>query len=223
MPRYSRHPLANPLYHLFSLFLLEWQAFVGILLQLLPYLTQSRHQGIYEILEYDSTLELLDSHGHQAIFRKRQKVRFLQDHIIAFQDYAWGDGDIFAEYRISPGTAVDRYQEGDRWNILVSLRSTKTKDDIEEFHIERKVRNGFTTGDEWHQVEIRHATKQLRIAVIFPKDRPCRTALLQERSRNRSIELDNNSYVKLVDGRQMIQWQSSRIRHLEIYTLRWQW
>ena len=223
MPRNSRHQLSAPLYQLLSLFLQEWQAIAGIVLQLLPYLTQRRHQGIYEILEYESTLELLDPHGHEAVFHKRQKVRFLQDHIIAFQDYAWGDGDISHDYRISPGTAVDRYQEGDRWNILVSLRSSKSKDDIEEFHIERKVCDGFVTHEEWHQVEIRHATRHLRMAVIFPKHRPCRTALLLERSRNRTVELDNDCYVKLPDGRQMIQWQSSRIRHLEVYTLHWQW
>jgi hypothetical protein len=50
-----------------------------------------------EILEYDSTLELLDVKSETAIFRKLQRVKFLQDNIIAFQDYAWGDGDIFAD------------------------------------------------------------------------------------------------------------------------------
>lgn len=223
MPHHTQRQLTAPLYQLIALFLQEWQALAGIILQLLPFFAQNRHHGVYEILEYDSTLELLDPRGQKAVFRKRQKVRFLQNHIIAFQDYAWGDGDIFDDYRISPGTAVDRYREGDRWNILISLRSTKSKDDVEEFHIERQVRDGFTKGEEWHQVEIRHATKRLRMAVIFPKHRSCRSALLQERSRNRSTKLDNKNYVNLPDGRQMIQWETSRVRHLEVYTLRWRW
>jgi hypothetical protein len=166
---------------------------------------------VYEILEYDSTLDLIDPRGQKAVFRKRQKVRFLQDHIIAFQDYAWGEGEIFDRYRVSPGAAVDRYQEGDRWNVLISLRATKSKEDIEEFHIERQVRDGFKKGEEWHQVEIRHATRRLRMAVIFPKHRPCRSALLQERSRNRSTKLGAKHYVELPDGRQMIQWETNRI------------
>jgi len=75
VPRHPRYQLTAPLYQLIALLLQEWQTLAGIALQLLPYLTQSRHQGMYEVLEYDSTLELLDPYGHEAIFRKRQKVR----------------------------------------------------------------------------------------------------------------------------------------------------
>ena len=67
--------------------------------------------GLFEVLDYDSTLELLDGAGEMAIFKRRQKVRFLQDHILAFQDYAWGDGDVLADYRIAPGEVVDCYRE----------------------------------------------------------------------------------------------------------------
>ncbi len=79
-------------------------------------------QGMYEILDYDSTLDLKDIKGKTAVFKRHQRVKFLQDHIIAFQDHAWGDGKIFAKYKISNGRAVDRYKEGDRWNVLISLR-----------------------------------------------------------------------------------------------------
>src|SRR5688572_2503878 len=80
------------------------------------------HADIYEILDYEASVELLDLGGEKAIFRKRQKVKFLQNNIIAFEDYAWGDGDVLAAYTCSPGVVVDKYQEGDRWNILISLR-----------------------------------------------------------------------------------------------------
>jgi hypothetical protein len=103
----------------------------------------------------------LDRKGERARFHKRQRVKFLQDNILAFQDYAWGEGDIFATYRCSPGMVVDRYQEGDRWNILISLRATKGRGDIEEFTIEREVTGGFTQAEEWRQVEIRHRTRRL--------------------------------------------------------------
>ena len=43
-------------------------------------------QGIYKVLEYESTLELKDRGGREATFRKREKVRYLQDHTIAYQD-----------------------------------------------------------------------------------------------------------------------------------------
>ncbi len=38
--------------------------------------------GMYEVLEYACRLELLDLKGQQAVYTKRQKVRFLQDGII---------------------------------------------------------------------------------------------------------------------------------------------
>jgi hypothetical protein len=64
---------------------------------------------MYEVVEYESTLELQDRGGQRATFRKREKVRYLQNHIIAYQDQAWGDGEILLDYRCSPGKPVDRY------------------------------------------------------------------------------------------------------------------
>lgn len=51
-------------------------------------------KGPYEVLEYESTPELLDPEGKHATFTKRERVRYLQDNIIAYQDQAWGDGEV---------------------------------------------------------------------------------------------------------------------------------
>jgi hypothetical protein len=75
----------------------------------------------------DSVLELQDPRSEVAVFEKRQKVRFLQDNIIAYQNYDWGDGNILADYKCSPGVPLDQYQDGFRYNILISLRETKNK------------------------------------------------------------------------------------------------
>ena len=63
------------------------------------WLNRQRREGMYEILDYDATLELVDPKGKNAIFKKQQRVKFLQDEIISFPDYAWGDGEIFADYK----------------------------------------------------------------------------------------------------------------------------
>ncbi|RIK28327.1 MAG: hypothetical protein DCC55_38835 [Chloroflexi bacterium] len=133
------------------------------------------------------------------------------------------DGDIFAAYRCSPGVAVDRYQEGDRWNILISLRETKRKGDITEFLIERTVQDGFTQAEEWQQAEIRHPTRHLRLAVIFPLERPCRRATVQARSRHHTQVLGAEHFQTLLDGRQQVVWETRQAHYLEIYTLRWHW
>jgi hypothetical protein len=68
------------------------------------------YSGMYEVLKYESTLELKDREGQRATFKKREMVRYLQDNIIAYQDQAWGDGEILLNYRCSPGTPVDCYR-----------------------------------------------------------------------------------------------------------------
>lgn len=209
---------------LLSSFSLEWVAALFELLHHMRQVLSHKHpDGMYEILDYDSTLELKDVKGNAAIFKRHQKVRFLQDHVIAFQDHAWGSGDIFADYKTSKGLAVDRYQEGDRWNVLISLRETKSKNDIEDFYIERTVKNGFTEQEEWRQVEVWYKTHRLRLTVIFPKGRHCRRAVLHTRANNRTIVLGHEHFQLLPDRRQMLRWEAKHPRQAEVYTIRWKW
>lgn len=89
-------------------------------------------EGIYQVLDYHSTLEL-EASGKKAHFSKRKKVRYLQDDIIAYQDHAWGDGKILQNYRCSPGKAVDQYRAGYKTLVLISLREIKNRGDQDEF------------------------------------------------------------------------------------------
>ena len=222
-PSNRSHPVLQLLSALSALFLQEWQALLALALRTLPYLLVERNRGMYEILEYETTLDLTDPHGHEAIFHKRQRVRFLQDNILAFQDYAWGDGAIFTSYHCTPGQVVDRYQEGDRWNILISLRQTKGKGDVEEFHVTRVATDGFTQPEEWLQTEIRHPTRRLRLVVLFPAERRCQQAFIQQRSRNWTQTLGAEHFVELPNGRQMLSWETANVASLEVFTLRWRW
>ena len=86
-------------------------------------LIQARsYWGIYEVLEYESTLELKGWGWKRATFNKREKVRYLQDNVIVFQDQTWGDGEILVNYRCSPGKPVDRYRSSHKTHILMALR-----------------------------------------------------------------------------------------------------
>jgi hypothetical protein len=223
-PLETRSSLGSLLRKCLSSPLLDWLALiVALYRQLRQFITHEAHEGMYEVLDYDTTLELVDPRGETAIFKKRQRIKFLQDNVLAFQDYAWGDGDIFGEYKCSPGVEVDRYQEGDRWNILISLRETKSAGDVEDFYIDRTVKGGFTQAEESRQVEVRHRMRHLRVAVIFPKKRRCQRAVLVERSRNKTVVLDERHFADLPDGRQVVSWETSKIRRFEVYTLKWRW
>lgn len=209
---------------LLASFSLEWLTVLPDLYQIIRgWVGQQQPAGMYEILDYDSTLELVDAQGQQAVFKKLQRVKFLQNNIIAFQDYAWGDGDIFEDYQCSPGEVVDRYREGDRWNILISLRETKSAGDVTDFHIQRMARNSFTQTEEWFQTEIRHPTRRLRMAIIFPKGRACQRAVLLQRSQHQTTVLGPEHFTILPDGRQQLIWETEQIKQFEIYTLKWSW
>ncbi len=192
---------------------------------LAPYVPKlfRRHEGIYEVLDYDARLTLNDSKGKLATFTKRQRVRFLQNNVIAYQDQAWGDGDIFADYRCAPGMAVDRYREGHKFRVLISLRETKNRNDVEDFYIERVVKGGFPKPTEDFQIEIDHPTRNLSMAIIFPRKRPPKQVKLIEQHAQRTHELDSEQIQQLPDRRWQVRWESHKLKLYEAYILRWEW
>ena len=63
---------------------------------LLQKLKAERLVGLYEVLDFEHTLELCDRLGKKAIFHKVETVRLLQDYVSSYVDWAWGRGEIFA-------------------------------------------------------------------------------------------------------------------------------
>jgi hypothetical protein len=186
-------------------------------------LSRRVHEGMYEALEYDAQLELLDTKGEKAVFHKRERVRYLQDNIVAYLDKAWGDGNIFADYRCSPGVVVDRYKEGYRWYVLISLRETKHRNEVDEFRIERTIHRGFMKPVENFQIDIDHVTRKFRICVVFPRKRHPKQVVLVEQNSTHSIALTGENRLTLPDGRQQYVWSTNKPRLFEGYILRWEW
>jgi hypothetical protein len=181
------------------------------------------HEGMYEVLKHEATLELQDRNGRRALLRKRQQVRYLQDNIIAFQDQAWGDGEVLINYRCSPGKVVDRYRPGQKTFLLISLRETKYRGDVDDFDIRWGIRDGFMRDTELLETEVNHKTKQLKLAVIFPENRPPKKAWVIERLRRRQQRLGEESQVRLRDGRWRLSWETTKPRLNERYQLQWEW
>jgi hypothetical protein len=85
------------------------------------------------VLDYGIRLELKDPEGKRALVSKWEKVKYLQNNIIAFQDQAWGDSRILLNYRCKPGVPVDKYRLGYKTHILVSLREVKNRGNFDGF------------------------------------------------------------------------------------------
>jgi hypothetical protein len=180
-------------------------------------------EGIYEVLEYESTLELQDKKGQIASFWKRELVRYRQNNIIAYQDHAWGDGNILSDYHCSPGIVVDRYRPGNKTFLLISLRETKQRGDVDEFNISWKLNESFVREHELWETEVRHKTKQLNVKIIFPAARPPRRAWIEEQLQRRKKLLGPETIRHLHNGRWQLSWRSEKPRLNERYQLHWEW
>ena len=128
--------------------------------------------GMYEVLNYETTLEILDVKGKDAILTKIEEVRFLQNNVIAFQDQAWGSGKILLDYQCTPGIPVDFYQFAHKTYIVISLRNVMKKGDLTKFEICWKIKKGFREENCFWSTDINHFTKGIKVNVIFPKERP---------------------------------------------------
>jgi hypothetical protein len=225
MPAHNINTLLNYLAAEILNLLIQYRATLfDILIDLLQRVPLLRSlPGMYEVLLHDASLELLNRSGSRAVYLKSQRVRFLQNNIIAYQDKAWGDGDIFAEYRCSPGVDVDRYREGHRYNILISLRETRNRGDVEDFRIRRVIRGGFTQRVEEFQTEIDHRTRQLMLQVIFPANRlPTKVVLIEQNAR-RSTTLTGAHQRQMPNGKVVYHWGTDHPRLFEAYIMRWEW
>jgi hypothetical protein len=174
-----------------------------------PVTTGVRHDssGMYEILDYDSTLTIKDAKGKRARLERREHIKLLQDNVVAIHDHAWGDGELFAAYRCRPGTAVDFYQDGSKWNVLISLRETKNRGDALDFRVEREIKDGLTQRSEWLETEVDHLMRRLCLSIIFPQARRCRRAVLVRRTTSQTLPLGEKHFAYLGDGCQKLTWE----------------
>lgn len=179
--------------------------------------------GMYEVLNYETTLEILDPKGKDAILTKTEEVRFLQNNIIAFQDQAWGSGKILLDYQCKPGKPVDFYQFAHKTYIVISLRNVMQKGDITKFDISWRIRNGFGKPSGFWSTDINHFTKQMKVNVIFPQERPPIRITTVESNHQKVKELPKDALEKLPDKRWQVSWEKQNPGLHEHYILKWEW
>lgn len=187
------------------------------------YLGRIFPQGTYELLDYTSTLTLHDKQGKRATFAKRLTVRYLQNEIIAHQDYAWGDGKILLNYRTNRGKPVDQYKSGYKTYILISLREVMNRGDSADLRISWDIKDGFLKNDGFWATEVSHRMRKMTVNVIFPKSRPPTRLLLEKNKRRQSRVLGIDAQKRLADGRVQATWQTNYPRLHQMYILRWDW
>jgi hypothetical protein len=179
-------------------------------------------KGIYEVLDYQTKLTIHDPKGKSATLIKYEKVRFLQDNIIAYQDQAWGDGKFLQNYHCSPGIPVDMYRTGQKTYILISLQALKTKWEVTEFNIQWKMKDSFLKPTGFWGTDICHSTSHIKVQVVFPKSRPPQKATIVEANKQKEKPIVQGISL-LSDKRTQITWEKDNPRLYEHYVLKWTW
>lgn len=124
----------------------------------------------YEILEQEHEWDLVRPDGSLVIHRKRIRVRYLNQ-VISVVDFAWGDGNLFAEYSCDPGRVVDQFAANGQLWVLISLGGLRRRGEEEMLTFRRAIRDGFLSRTEWVAADSLEG-ERVSLKVVFPKDRP---------------------------------------------------
>ena len=187
------------------------------------YVQRLRKPGMYEVLNYESTLGILDDEGRMGLVRKVEEVRFLQDNIIAIQDQVWGINNSISDYICSPGLPVDFYQSGHKTYVIISLREIKSKDDLEEYYFQWNLEGKPVKKYGYWETFINRSTTNLKIMILYPKHRPPIRVWVVEQNKKKTIELNEKNLTQLPDKRWQIVWEKKNPRLYENYTIKWEW
>ena len=224
MPSFSANVDVSTLPGTITKYILPWFEVAGEAIRIgRQVLNGLATEGTYEVLDYSIRLELKDPEGKRALVHKQERIKYLQNNILAFQDQAWGDGKILLNYRCKPGVPVDKYKLGYKTHILVSLREVKNRGDIDEFNIQWRISKGFLSPTGFWGTDVDHKTAAVKVDVVFPKGRPPLKASVLEKNLQRVSAISNDHFAYLPDGRCLLSWEQIKPRRYEQYTLRWEW
>lgn len=175
----------------------------------------------YEVLSYEATLELLDAEGREAVYVRKQRLRFLEDRVTAIDDYGWGNGIAFASHYAYPGRFVDRRIEGSRLRSTVELSRAYDAGEELTFSVERLIKNGFASESEWWlEAELYHRARRVWLTVVLPESREVKSAKLVRPGISEALTIAPS---KLPDGRQTLTHKDRRPVQGARYTLLWDW
>ncbi len=176
---------------------------------------------VFEVKDYKASLEVLDARGSSAIYTRRERVRFLRDHVTAFYDHGWGTGATFASHRIRPGRIAERLQIGQRFRSLVVLPAPKNRGDEFTFTVRRSIRRGgFGGRTNWLEMEMYHKTQRAKFSVTLPRSRAIVSARVVDALRQTTSPI---TVRVLRDGRQQAQWSVRQPQVGARFTLEWTW
>lgn len=181
-------------------------------------LPEGRMVSPYEVLGYRGTLRLVDPGGRRAVFRRSQRVRFLQEGVSSILDHFWGDGVSLTHYRHSAGQLADSFRDGDRHHLAIDLMRPMHRGEVLAFDVERMAMVSFSSDHEWLETIIDHPIRHLTQRIIFPPERSCQYAELVADDQVMPLRS-----IGLKTGGTILKFNVPRPQADTPYLVRWRW
>jgi hypothetical protein len=172
----------------------------------------------YEILDYHATLTLLDPQGSEAVFRRTQRIRFLQEGVASILDHLWGDGVQVAGYDHTAGPIRESFHDGGVRHLVIDLPRPMRRGETYAFSVARTARASFTQPEEWLETTIDHPITTFHQQIYFPKERSCQQAELVI-----DDQVEALTPVALEDGRALLEVERTKPPTDTPISIRWRW
>ena len=106
-----------------------------------------QHQ--YETLKYSGRLEILDPTGRVALFKRHQRVRFLEDNVGVLYDRVWGLGVLFATYVVRDARILEPIRTPKGYVVPLALSRPFRKGETFDLVTQRKIVGAFVKESYW--------------------------------------------------------------------------
>lgn len=122
----------------------------------------------YETLSFDSYLSILGQ-GEVALFRRRQRVRFLENGVSVFIDRLWGEGVLLAGYSLSRGMGIiEALRTRKGYAMILSLPRRFKKGEVLTIETERRIVGGFANAKPYWELAMWAPTQRISLKVSMP-------------------------------------------------------
>jgi hypothetical protein len=123
----------------------------------------------YENVDFAATIEVLDQNWTAARYTRKQRIRFNEDGVTTFFDFAWGEGVLFANYNPHSMRIIDAFPARKGYIVALALPRKFYKGEVFEVVVERKVVGAFFDELNYWESTPRTPTGKLAVDIIAPR------------------------------------------------------
>lgn len=97
----------------------------------------------FETIKFSGRVEIIDHRGRVARFRRRQRIRFLEDGVTVFFDRIWGEGVILAGYNAGQMKMIEAIPTRKGYVIALALPRAFNRGEQFDIETERRIVGAF--------------------------------------------------------------------------------